>query len=609
MINEMDRIQAAEMEAAKAANDGVTYHAPTCLSLGAVDLKSVLILGSCQAQSWGFHRKNATDTKCDYVLTNNVAQLEARTAENLAQYDLQILQIPLRALLPDATFWHLSYSDLNGHQVAFDRTVERLTLFLREAMRYNRETGLLTFVANFFVPQQNPMGRLFPKFDWRNPEYFIMRLNEVLENLVAEFKNAYVLDLDRLSAMYGKKYIQDDHIGWFSHGSILPPYDFDRTRIEHAPPMACHHDMKIDQFFSSVWAEVVAMYKTVRQKDQVKLVVVDLDDTIWKGVIGELDDPSGTIIEGWPLGLVEALVYLKKRGVMLGIISKNDETRVRNMWPKVFRDRFSLDDFAVVKINYEPKAVNMADILAAVNVLPSSVVFVDDNPVERASMKAAYPNLRILSRYHYYWRRTVMWAPETQVARLTDESARRTEMMRAQVARESLKQQMTREDFLKSLNLKLRLFPIIGPADHAYSRAFELINKTNQFNTTSARWTSEEFEAALVGGCKVYAFEVNDNFTNYGLVGVLVISGSTIEQMVMSCRVVGMDVELAAVALVIEALRAAGSTALRAKLAHTTANLLCRDLWQRCGFVDTNGQFVLTPEKSVHIPPHITREE
>src|SRR5205085_3701358 len=159
---------------------------------------------------------------------------------------------------------------------------------------------------------------------------------------------------------------------------------------------------------------------------------VDLDDTLWRGVAAEQAEQTelyGLPREGWPLGFIEALMFLKQRGVLLGIVSKNDEARVRAIWQRIYGDLIQMEDFAVRKINWQPKADNIEAILDEVNLLPKSVVFIDDNPVERAAVTAAFPEMRVLGANPYLWRRILLWAPETQVAALTTASATRTEMV------------------------------------------------------------------------------------------------------------------------------------------------------------------------------------
>src|SRR5437660_10773754 len=123
--------------------------------------------------------------------------------------------------------------------------------------------------------------------------------------------------------------------------------------------------------------------------------------------------------------------------MLLAIMSKNDETLLRPVWQSVFRGRLGLEDFAIRKINWRPKAENFEDILAEANLLPRSVVYIDDNPVERASIKAAFPDVRVFGPNPLVWRRILLWSAETQVPTITAESAARTDMVRAQVERET----------------------------------------------------------------------------------------------------------------------------------------------------------------------------
>ena len=161
-----------------------------------------------------------------------------------------------------------------------------------------------------------------------------------------------------------------------------------------------HYDMAPGAAFAgAVIAEAEAMWRTIAQHDAVKLVVIDLDDTLWRGVSGDAATVDHHMFAGWPYGLAEALLYLKKRGVLLAIISKNDEARVREIWRSIVGRALRLEDFAAVRINWTSKAENMADILAAARLLPRSVVFIDDNPAERAAMQAAFADIRVLGSH------------------------------------------------------------------------------------------------------------------------------------------------------------------------------------------------------------------
>jgi FkbH-like protein len=492
-----------------AKHNGAAFLTPGDLARFETRPRRVAEIGSCLLESWQFHRQNPSGCPVDLIVMNNVGALPDNPSDGIqiSDYDFQVVQIPMRSLLLDETLSRLPYDSIEAHEQALGEACDRLALQLRCRMTWNARHRLLTFVVNFFIPQRNPMGCLFPKYDLRNPEYFVGKINAHLERLVGEYKNAYILDVDRISASIGRRHCQDDSVEHFAHNALLGTPDRDTTRIEPMPAMSEHYDIKWPLIFrDALWSEMLAMYRTVRQADSVKLVVVDLDDTLWKGVSGDMAEISPVMVEGWPLGFMEALLYLKKRGILLAVISKNDEARIREIWPQIFRGRMNLEDFADIRINWNPKTENMQEILEAMNLLPRAVVFIDDNPMERASMQHAFPEMRILGRHPYYFRRTLLWAPETQVASITEESSHRTEMIQAQMGREAERKELSREEFLRKSAPQVSMLAIHSTDHPRFARAFELINKTNQFNTTGRRWTMQECAEFLRERGLLYAF-------------------------------------------------------------------------------------------------------
>jgi FkbH-like protein len=569
-------------------------------------LSRVMVVGSCLVEGYPAELTKYWNCPCDYFLINNEPRLPA-LPHRPEEYDFQVVQIPLSSILPSAAYFRLEYADIAAYQRLLRDTEERLTRYLAAAMRWNTEHGLLTFVFNFLLPQQNAMGRLLPRYDLRNPLHFVEKLNEHLSGEIAGYRNAYLFDQDQVKATFGRRYFQDDAVCRTNHNAALwsTDYDYDRSRLE--PPLWIFdvYQLRTIDFIRFDLIEILSMYRTIRQIDQVKLVVVDIDDTLWRGVMAEGGDVSAMPVEGWPIGVVEALGYLKRRGILLAIVSKNDEAQVKAIWKDYFGGLIDLDDFAVRKINWRPKADNLEEILGQVKLLPGSVVFIDDNPAERAAIVAAFPGVRAFGSNPLVWRRILLWAAETQVAAVTEESARRTEMVQAQVAREQQRQQVSRADFLSSLEIAMTLNEITRDDHPWFPRVLELINKTNQFNTTGRRWTRQEFGAAFARGLRVLAFEVTDRYTPYGIVGVILVDGTRISQFVMSCRVVGLDVELAAIAEVMRVLGGDGLDAVSADLIETDKNLLCRDLYERCGFAQEGDVWrrctLPVPERPGHI--------
>lgn len=579
---------------------------PDDLSVTPLVPRRVLIVGSCLSESYR-NRMMALPQPCQSDLYQLGRELPERPARPIAEYDFQLVQLALRFILPDGSFARLGQSDSGAHERLFAHAVNGLRSFLEGAMRWNREYSLLTFVFPFITPVQNMVGRLMPRFDLRNPVYFVEKLNEALAGELSAYRNAYYFDLNEILSYYGRRYVQEDSFMATNHGGFLSNYDFthDQNRLEPPGKATDFYDEQIHPQFLASWQELVGSYRTLRQIDLVKLVVIDLDDTLWRGVIAELDMDALPTTEGWPLGFWEALRVLKRRGVLLGILSKNEESQVRKVWDRVLRRNLALEDFAAVKINWRPKAENMAEILAQVNLLPCNVVYIDDDPAERAAIRAAFPDIRVMGGTPLTWRRILLWSPEIQVPAVTPESVHKTEMVRAQVAREEKRQALSREAFLATLKVRMSLFEVGGLDHPRFPRVLELINKTNQFNTTGRRWTREDWAAAFAAGTKCFAFEVADIYTDYGLVGVLIVTGHRISQFVMSCRIIGLEAEVAAVARIAAIARARGAHELWGDMVATDRNLPCRDLYSRCGFepVDSGWRRCLDP--AVSIPAHI----
>jgi FkbH-like protein len=245
----------------------------------------------------------------------------------------------------------------------------------------------------------------------------------------------------------------------------------------------------------------------------------------------------------------------------------------------------------------------MQELLTTVNLLPSNVVYVDDNPVERQNMKLAFPEMRVLGANPYLTRRALLWSPETQLATLSQEALRRTDMVTKQIERESLKRNVSREDFLKSLKVRLSSMRLASPADRQFQRCFELLNKTNQFNTTGKRWTEPEATASFEEGYVWYCFSCVDNFTDYGIISVAIVQGQRIEQIVLSCRVFGFEVENAILSVLV---RLAGlSPSVNVVFAETEKNHVALQILRDIGFVH-NGPLLTFESAALNVPKHIS---
>nr|WP_241025931.1 HAD-IIIC family phosphatase [Burkholderia sp. Tr-20390] len=326
------------------------------------------------------------------------------------------------------------------------------------------------------------------------------------------------------------------------------------------------------------------MYRIVRQVDAVKIVIIDLDDTAWRGIAAEEDNSRDFMTIGWPLGFVEALMLLKRRGILLAIISKNEHENAVGAWERNYGNVFPISNFVSVKANWLPKHENMRQILQETNLLAQNAIYIDDNPAERDIIKSMFPDIRVIGSNPYYTRRILLWSSETQVPFISGESSSRTESIKSVIQRENDRLSMDHDEFLQSLNIKIRYNVVVDSSDKYFKRCLELINKTNQFNTTGRRWTVEEVNSEINDGLKIYAFDVDDRFTQYGIVCVALVKENVVLQFVMSCRVIGLGVEMAALGVIMNSIQAEGLNSALGISQETEKNILSRDLYARAGF-------------------------
>lgn len=594
---------------------------PRDLQVTPSGITRVLLVGSCLTEL--YHRTYAQaipEVAFDYVLFNSASDLPANPPHPVGSYDFQYLQIPLRTVLTDRIITGGRIVDPAFLEATYRDGCVMIDAMLEAGLAYNRAHGLLTFVATFIVPQLDIAASLDRRSTDGDLAYLIRRLNHYIAQAITPYQNVFLCDVDAVASSLGKRYFLDDITGFYAHGSNVQQDGVDlvpAARIEPVPLINTFYESRQREFLLAVYEQAVATYRTVRQIDQVKAVIFDLDNTLWRGLIAEdfhpdrFPWPRG----GWQNGIWEAIQHLRARGILVAICSKNDHHIVEAHWDNVVDPPFlKLSDFAVARINWQPKAENVAEICRAFNLTPKSVVFVDDNPVEREAVRHALPEIRTIGSNPYLTRRILLWAPELQLPRLSAEASLRETSIRNQAAREETRAKLSREEFLAGLGCAVAFTRVTGPDQPEFPRVLELTNKTNQFNTTGRRWTHPEILAFLAEGGEIHAFTVKDKFSEYGLVGILYAkagaSGAEVVQFVMSCRVLGMEVEKAALAYLCARLRESRpAAAITGRLVETPANGPCREVFARGGFArveESDGPaFRLAPDQDVVAPAHV----
>lgn len=286
-----------------------------------------------------------------------------------------------------------------------------------------------------------------------------------------------------------------------------------------------------------------------------KVVVVDLDNTLWGGVIGE-DGLSGISLGDGPTGeayvaMQAYLAGLKQRGLLLAVSSKNNPAEARLPFERHPDMALRLEDFVAFEASWDPKPQQIARIADELGLGLESVVFVDDNPAERAAVRDALPAVGVveLPREPSGYVSALAAFPGLQTVSLTEDDARRTSQYHARAQARTLQQSAgSREDYLHGLQMRANIEAL---SDLILNRVVQLIGKTNQFNFTNRRPGSRDvLHLDATPGSLVRALRLTDRFDDHGLVSVLIaIPDETrsdtlvIDTFVMSCRVLGRSVE------------------------------------------------------------------
>jgi FkbH-like protein len=333
-----------------------------------------------------------------------------------------------------------------------------------------------------------------------------------------------------------------------------------------------------------------------------KLVVVDLDDTLWGGRVGDdgydgIDlDPAGTGRHF--LRLQALLAGLRTKGILLAIASKNDPAAVEEVFAKRPEMMLGLKDFAAAEIHWEPKSSSLARILKRLKLSTAGVVFLDDNPVERAEVRRRFPDIAVPELPDDPAQRVPMLLRtglfDQRLA--TSESRGRNRMYAENAAREEARRDIgDYQEFLRGLQMVMEGSPL----EAARERVIELIHKTNQFNLTTRRYNWGELAAVVHSGFG-RCYRLKDRFGDNGIISVAAVARDSagdarIDLWLMSCRVLGRKVEEAILADLAVRARAIGARRLVGEYIPSAKNALVRDLYPRLGFdeVGRNGVNVL----------------
>ena len=367
---------------------------------------------------------------------------------------------------------------------------------------------------------------------------------------------------------------------------------------------------------------VMSLVRALRGRSR-KVLVLDLDNTLWGGVIGDVGVDGIRIGQGSGegeafLAFQQFVRSLYDRGVVLAVCSKNDDALARGPFDVRHDMLIRLEHVSCFVANWNDKAQNLSHISETLQLGLDSFVFVDDNPVERAFVRRALPDVAVpdLPDDPAGYAHAVSLHRYFETTSFTAEDAHRGVFYRENAARRALAANASLSDFLASLEMVARAERVTHVN---IQRVTQLINKSNQFNLTTKRYTEAEIEtiAGRRDWCTL-AISLRDRCGDNGLISVLlferVAKALRIDTWLMSCRVLQRGVEQFALAKAVAAARRLGCDSLEGTYSPTERNVMVSDHYQRLGFKPIGGNGTVTAWRLLVSdwapdPSHIAEED
>ncbi|MCB9973944.1 MAG: HAD-IIIC family phosphatase [Rhodospirillales bacterium] len=323
-----------------------------------------------------------------------------------------------------------------------------------------------------------------------------------------------------------------------------------------------------------------------------KCIVLDADNTLWGGVVGE-DGLSGIHLGNDFPGRVykdfqKSLSFLQKKGILLAIASKNNEADFFSVLDQHDEMLLKREDFVAFEVHWNSKVESLKNIAKKLNIGLDSIVFIDDSGKEIGEVKERLPMVTCLQVPEEITDLPTFLQTEDifDMESITEEDLLRTSRIQATEQRQRLQEVLSEDDYKLSLNLQMSVFQM---QDQHVQRIVQLINKTNQFNLTTIRRSQEEIQALVASGKYIIVgMTLEDKYGDYGLVGVAIVKKEhnigIIDTFLMSCRVLGRDAEVAFLTALANISQTYGCEFLRGYYVQTLKNEMVSNFYQKQGF-------------------------
>jgi FkbH-like protein len=477
--------------------------------------------------------------------------------------DSVVLAVRTSDIAPD--LW-AQYTDLSPEEI--QRACERVSSNFQGCMRAFRERSPAALIVHNLEQPVHPSFGVLDAQSGTSQSEAIRQINRDLSRHASESRGIYILDYDALEARHGRQ-------SWLD----------DRKYLTARLPISGENLI----YLSREWLRFLAPLSG----KIAKALVVDLDNTLWGGIVGEDGFAGVKLGPEYPGAAYQAIqrimLDLARRGILLAICSKNNPEDAMEVLEKHPGMLLRPKHFAAMRISWSDKVQGLREIAAELNIGIDFLAFLDDNPVEREQVRASLPEVMVidLPTNPFGYASTVLDYPGFERLSVSAEDQQRTAMYAQQRERAS-KQQLfqSKEDFYRFLEQEVEIAPL---SPETLGRISQLTQKTNQFNLTTRRYTEQQIsEMSARKGWHILSVRVHDRFGDQGLVGVSITHDERdtceIDTFLLSCRVIGRTVETALLSAIAKAASARECTRLAGYFLPTKKNAPAENFYSRHEF-------------------------
>ena len=473
------------------------------------------------------------------------------------------------------------FKKLLNHEKVNKNLIKKDIDFFFDCLKNVKKNSDIILIPNWILKEPNESSIALSFSKKFGIEYHLSYMNYYLSELISRETNFYLLNSNKWLTNCGSEASYNSKL-WYL---MKNPFS--------------------NEFYNEVILDIVSIFKTLRGFSK-KILVLDLDNTLWGGIVGEVGWKNLRI--GGHDYLGEAfkdfqckIKALKNYGILLALCSKNNESTALEAIEKHPEMVLKIDDFILYKINWQDKAKNILDISKELNIGLQSFVFLDDTPYERANVKEKLPEVTVpnlpsdplqysvfLSKLRYF-----------DTSFISDEDKKRAELYKSEFKRKKIRQSLkSHSQWLKTLKLTIT---IENAKNENLPRIHQLLNKTNQMNLSTRRLSEKELNSwKNKPSNKLWSIRAKDKFGEYGIIGIISISIKNrlakLEDFILSCRVVGRDIEKVMIEFVKDYCLNSKIYNIKGKYLKTKKNSLLFECFNKLNLIEKNKHsFEITP--------------